>query len=392
MPKRQAKSFAAHLLRRGVCSRELLEHATRHATVYGGRLGTNLVELGALDIDELERHLAEFQGVPQAPARWVEAPDGNAIAAVPRELVKKLRVLPLCLEGRLLHVAMCDPRDLLQRDELGRATGFGIQPYIISDLRLSALLEHHYGIPGELRIAEDPEFPSRSVGEDEHGALEPEGEELIDEEAFEKLHADWQLPSTGPDAEPAAPAETTPAAPASDSEKETCDEPGGAPPAQSGPAALEADLLHAPDRDAVARAALRLARIHADAAALFMVRGRFVSGFRGDGDAIPEVIDGVMVPVDLESVLTRAAATGETCRASPDSGTDKNILRALGRDGVGEVLVHPIRIQRHLVNLLYADAGPGPLAETSVAALSTLCELVSRAYARLVLEYKKNLA
>lgn len=54
--------------------------------------------------------------------------------------------------------------------------------------------------------------------------------------------------------------------------------------------------------------------------------------------------------------------------------------------------VHPIRIQRHLVNLLYADAGSTALAETSAAALSTLCELVSRAYARLVLEQKKNLA
>ena len=44
------------------------------------------------------------------------------------------------------------------------------------------------------------------------------------------------------------------------------------------------------------------------------------------------------------------------------------------------------------MNLLYADGGPEPLAETSVAALGALCELVSRAYARLVLELKKQLA
>lgn len=392
MPTSRTRSFGTYLLKQGVCSRELLEHATRHTTVYGGRLGTNLVELGAVDIDELEHHLAEFLGVPRAPARWVEAPDGDALAAVPRELVQKLRVLPLCLEGRLLHVAMCDPRDSLQRDELGRATGFGIQPYVISDLRLSALLEHHYGIPGELRIAEDPDLAPSSPRETEPSALEPEGEELIDEESFERLHADWQLSSTGRHAAPEVPAETTPQAPAAASGQETREEAGGASAAQSDPSALEAELLHAPDRDAVARAALRLARIHADAAALFMVRGRFVSGFRGDGDAVPEIIGGVMVPVDLESVLTRAAASGESCRASPDTGTDRSILRALGREGVREVLVQPIRIQRHLVNLLYADAGPGPIAETSAAALSTLCELISRAYARLVLEHKKNLA
>jgi hypothetical protein len=129
----------------------------------------------------MERHLAAFR-VPQAPAAWIAAPAGDALAAVPRELVKRLRVLPLRLEGRLLHVAMRDPCATTQRDELGRATGFGIQPYAIADVRLSALLEHHYGIPGELRIAEDGFTPPGSPRERTRAAAEPEAEELIDEE------------------------------------------------------------------------------------------------------------------------------------------------------------------------------------------------------------------
>ena len=392
MGKRSAKSFGAYLLGRGVCSRELLERATRHTVVYGGRLGTSLVELGAVDIDELERHLAAFLNVPQAPATWVAAPDGDAVAVVPRELVKKLRVLPLCLEGRLLHVAMADPRDILQRDELGRATGFGIQPYAIADLRLSALLEHHYGIPAELRIAEEAEMPLVSSREKEPAAPQPHGEDLIDEDTFVELHAEWERPSAKEEGGSEEASEEAPPVPAAASGEESGDEPERPRAGRTGAAALEAELLHAPDRDAVARLALRLARIHADAAALFMVRGGIVSGFRGDGDAVPEVIDGIMVPVDLESVVTRAAASGETCRARPQAGTDQRILRALGREGVREVLVHPIRIQQHLVNLLYADGGPEPLAETSVAALGALSELVSRAYGRLVLELKKRLA
>lgn len=391
MRKRRAKSFGTYLLYRGVCSREMLEHATRHTTVYGGRLGTNLVELGALGIDELELHLAAFLCVPQAPASWVEAPDPDALAAVPRELVRTLRVLPLRLEGRLLHVAMQDPRDSLQRDELGRATGFGIRSYTISDLRLSALLEHHYGIPAELRIAEEVDMAAVSSRETGAAAKELEGEELIDEEAFARLHAEWQLTSTEQGAGTEEPPEAAPPVPAVDSGEETHDEPDEASAARADAAVLEAELLNAPDRDAVARLALRLARIHVDAAALFMVRGGIVSGFRGDGEAVPEVIDGIMVPVDLESVLTWAAASGKGCRGRPEAETDRRILRALGRPDVREVLVLPIRIQHHLVNLLYADAGPEPLAETSVMALGALCELVSRAYARLVLERKKNI-
>jgi hypothetical protein len=387
MRMKRAKSFGTFLLHRGVCSRELLEHATRHVSVYGVRLGTSLVELGALEIDEMEHHLAAFLGVPQAPAAWVAEPARDALAAVPRELVKKLQMLPLRLEGRLLHVAMRDPRATFQRDELGRATGFGIQPYAIADVRLSALLEHHYGIPSEIRIAEDGFTAPSSPRHSEHAALEPEAEELIDEATFANLHAGWQLSSQGKDAGPVELSEKAPP-PAVASEEET----RGTPVAQTDAAALEAELLHAPDREAVARLALRLARIHADAAALFVVRGGIVSGFRGDGHAVPEKIEGIMVPVDLRSVLTRAAASGESCRARPEPGTDQRILRALDREGVCEVFVHPIRIQRHLVNLLYADGGPKPLAETSVVALRALCELVSRAYARIVLERKKKFA
>jgi hypothetical protein len=392
MPMRRAKSFGTYLLYKGVCSRELLERATRDCVVYGGRLGTRLVELGALDIDEVERHLAAFLCVPQVPATWIEAPAGDALAAVPRELAEKLGVLPLRLERRLLHVAMRDPRAAPERDELGRATGFGIQPYAIAEVRLSALLEHHYGIAGELRIAGEAAAVPDSPQQTGPTALESWGEDLIDEDTFAQLHADWQLSSMGQGAGAEKASETAPPVPAVASWKGTRDDPIGAPAARADAASLEAELLHAPDRDAVARLALRLARSHVDAAALFLVRGRVVSGYRGDGEAVPEMIEGIMVPADLQSALTRAAASGEAFRGRPQAGMDQRILRALGREGVREVLVHPICVQHHLVNLLYADAGPQFLAETSVVALGALCELISRAYARIVLEKKKHLA
>ena len=390
MRKRRAKSFGTYLLYGGICSREVLERATRNTAVYGGRLGTSLVELGALGIDDLGHHLAAFLGVPEVPRAWIEAPARDALSAVSRDLVEKLRVLPLRLEGRLLHVAMRNPCSASERDELGRSTGFGIQPYAVADVRLSALLEHYYGIPGELRVAEEASEGPGSRPESESAAMDREGEELIDEETFAQLHSDWQRASLGKGAESEESSEPTPPVAASASAEEVDSEPGEAPAGRADAAALEAELLRAPDRDAVARLALQLARIHVDAAALFVVRGRIVSGFRGDGEAIPQGIDGIMVPVDLESALTRAAALGEVCRARPEAGMDQRILRSLGREGVREVLVHPIRVRHHLVNLLYADAGSESLAETSVVALGVLCELVSRAYARLILERKKE--
>jgi hypothetical protein len=54
--------------------------------------------------------------------------------------------------------------------------------------------------------------------------------------------------------------------------------------------------------------------------------------------------------------------------------------------------VHPIAIRARVINLLYADNGAEPLAETSVAALAALCGCVARAYERLILERKYRFA
>ena len=52
------------------------------------------------------------------------------------------------------------------------------------------------------------------------------------------------------------------------------------------------------------------------------------------------------------------------------------------------MLVHPIVIRSRIVNLLYADNGPDPFGETSIAALASLCACVARAYERVILAQK----
>lgn len=376
------KSFTAYLRERGACSKAQLAEATQAMVVFGGRLGTALVELGYLGIEEVERHLSAYLGVPVAPAGWLAAPAPEALAAVPKPLVEKHRVLPLRLEGRVLHAALLDPRDAAQLDDLGFATGLAIRPYVAAELRLSALLEHHFGVPREVRFIEvegrgaarDPASARRGAA---HEPAAAPGPELIDEETFAALHSDWSRAAYGKGARDPGPA---PAPGAAVGEAET------------DAAALEALLLRATDRDAVAGLALRIARRYAQAAALFAVRGGFLSGFRGDGDPIPERLDGIMLPLQAESTLARAAATGAAFRGPPPDGRlDRRLLAALTRGEAREIALHPICIGPRVVNVLYADGGPQPVGETRSAALAALCALVSRAYARLILDKKSRL-
>jgi hypothetical protein len=384
--------FGKFLMKRGALTRAQLAEATQSQVVFGGRLGTNLVELGYLRLDELEQHLSEHLGIPVPPAQWLERPGDEALTAVPKALVERYGVLPLALEERTLHLAMLDPRDPSQVDEVAFATGLRVQPYVLAEVRLSALVEHYYGIARDTRyISLGPEAargrhgpePSDCAAEPAEKAPAPaveaalgatpldEGQELIDEETFSSLHERWQGTSADPQDEPPAPVRTP----------------------EPTPAALEAELEAASDRDTVGRMALRIARLHAGAAALFVVRGGMVSGFRGDGAGMDENLDGILIPAEADTIFSRPATARTPFRGRPpEGGMDGRVLGALSRKGAREVLVYPIAIRGRVVNLLYADNGAEPLAETSVAALAALCGCVARAYERLILERKYRFA
>jgi hypothetical protein len=283
-------------------------------------------------------------------------------------------------------------------------------------------MEHYYGIARDTRYinlgpeaargrhapvppdrgAERAERAPAPAGEAALGMTPlDDGQELIDEETFSSLHERWQGASADPQDEPSAPARTREPTPAEPEPEEASEVPsgsaddGGTSPVEAAvhAAALEAELEAASDRDTVGRLALRIARLHASAAALFVVRGGMVSGFRGDGDGMNESLDGILIPVEVDTIFSRPATARTPFRGRPPGGgIDGRVLGALSRKGAREVLVHPIAIRARVINLLYADNGAEPLAETSVAALAALCGCVARAYERLILERKYRFA
>jgi len=384
--------FGTYLLECGALTRAQLEEATQCQVVFGGRLGTNLVELGYLRLDELERHLSGHLGVPVAPTAWIEAPYQDALDAVSADLAGRHAVLPLALEKRTLHAAMLDPNHPERIDDIAFATGLRVRPYLLSELRLSALLEHHYGIPRDTRYinlgpeaARGRHAAPRGGKDAAQAAPEIRREEpadLIDEATFTALHAGWNLVPGSADARADASfAAKAPSAPARRSRPR--------PSPRTTAPELERALARATHRDEVGVLALQWATLYCDAAALFVVRGGMISGFRGDGAGIPENLDGLLVPVAADTVLA-AAATGRAVRGAPPAGgLDARVYAALGRTDVHESLVIPVVIRDRVINLLYADAADTPLADTDVAALTALGRCVGEAYERLVIEGKR---
>jgi hypothetical protein len=370
------ENLGTYLVRTGAISSAQLNEATQSQVIFGGRLGTNLAELGYLDLPDLRKHLSEHLAIPLPEAEWIQNPSPAAREAISDELVAKFRVLPLRLDKRKLHLAMIDPRDPVQLDEIAFATGLTLIPYILPEVQLSALIEHYYGVQREVRyinvgreaargkragpkpksqpevieltdISDDDSAPvSAAAKKATASAAEQESEDLISEELFAQIHERGER--------------ATPESAEQPAEVHTLEEPTltledvdqSAAPVERADAkkrsvaSLEAGPTCAADRDVVSDLALRIARRYADAAALFLVRGEIVSGFRGDDDRISEDISGILLTAGFGSSLTAPVSSRVAFRGSaPDEGVDAKILRSLGRGDAQEVAVFPIFIR-----------------------------------------------
>jgi len=146
------------LVREGIISEAELEEALRNKVIFGGKLGTNLVELGYITSERLSEALAKHKGFPQVDPSQLDAIPASVIALITAETAKQHQVIPIALDKKRLTVAMADPCDLTAIDKLSFMTGMYINPVVIPELLLIMALERYYKIRRETRyiaIAKD---------------------------------------------------------------------------------------------------------------------------------------------------------------------------------------------------------------------------------------------
>ena len=106
-------------------------------------LGRILVEAGFVDAETLQRVLVEKLGVPRVDLRaFAAAPD--ALAALPADVARKHRALPLHRSAVRIAIAVRDPMDWAALGELARATGLKVDPVLASGEEIDAALHRHY--------------------------------------------------------------------------------------------------------------------------------------------------------------------------------------------------------------------------------------------------------
>ncbi|MCB1037901.1 MAG: hypothetical protein KDD47_28965, partial [Acidobacteria bacterium] len=138
---------------RGWITRRQLNRALAQQRRYGGRLGTSLLEIGAVSEDQLLTVLADQGGVPRGPIDRIRELPLNLGRLIPRDLARRRRLIPVEETQDSLLVAFEDPWDLAARDEVAFATTKRIQPLGLHEVRISEGLERLYGIDCPPRIA-----------------------------------------------------------------------------------------------------------------------------------------------------------------------------------------------------------------------------------------------
>ncbi len=147
------------------CTPQELQAALQSQAIFGGRIGSNLLELGIIDETQLAAALTRAYGVP-CLAGDIQ-PEEGAVDSVPASLVERLGFVPLRADDRHLKVVMADPRNLAKLDDLAFATGKSIEAVLAPEKRVWALMHRFYGIEKNLRgleVADELESAATSRG------------------------------------------------------------------------------------------------------------------------------------------------------------------------------------------------------------------------------------
>ncbi len=139
------------MVKNSLITRDQLKQALERQVIFGGRIGTNILELGVITEGDMLSFLSSYLKVPAAKPSDLNDIDAEVIASISRELAEKYKGMPFRKDRNRLHVAMLDPREIASIDEMRFLTGSDIIPYIITDLRMYYCLEKYYGIKRDLR-------------------------------------------------------------------------------------------------------------------------------------------------------------------------------------------------------------------------------------------------
>ncbi len=329
-----------YLLEKGYATEEQCTEALQRQVVFGGKIGTNLLELFHVTEDQLLEALSDTHRIPMADPKRLDKIDPKLIKSFPEELARKHEMIPFEESQSRIHVAVTDPADMEGIDRISYRTGKVVVPSITTELKMGFLLEKFYGIQRDRRFISVPEEESR-----------------LREEWIKKKQRKLTEQGRAGEIELGPTTETTLAV--ADEAPLLIDPVADATP----PLDLTSfdgasrSLSEANDRDDIAGTLLAFAGFHLERLILFTIKGKTVHGWKGGGMwKNPQLIDRIRFSLPDPNIIRDVAYRRETHRGPLDDiMIHRKLIQVLGAPFPREIVAFPLAIRDKVFCVLYGD-------------------------------------
>lgn len=373
------------LIKKSLLTKPQLEEALQAQVIFGGKLGTILIEMGLISEDVLAEVLSQLLAVPCAKPRELEDIPEDIIKIISPDLAEKHKVIPVSVSGKKLTLAMAEPHKLQTIDDISFRTGYIIKPVLALEVRLVLALEEYYDVKRTMRYISPP----RSSYDEQNplNAFQPSAEPEEEPDMTEELGAPgseliYEKPALNKSDLVQQEDDENIEELGEDALVEEVDE-------QISLASTAEALVRIKDRNDVAEAVIAYLGARFSRVALFMVVAGQVTGWRSakDGQAIPG-FDQFQLSLSEPSVLKTAVESKSFFLGPvPQNGANLAMITALGKPSPKTALLIPMSMLGRVVGLIYVDDATLDLSQ-AVADVQQISSKALMAFEILILHNK----
>ncbi len=353
------------LIHNKLLTQEQLDEALQAQVIFGGKLGTILIEMGMISETLLAKALSKLMKIPCVKPGELQNIPADIIGILNADLAEKYQAIPMALSGKNLTLAMASPHDLKAIDDISFRTGYIVRPVLGLEVRLVHALERYYDIKRSMRYIAPPTLVRHELDqlEKKKKKASKEEEEYLGAPGSEQVYA------TQPKQEPAVekPAEQEEIEAPQEEEKveELAEEVEELVEEEVSLEGTSLQLVAVRDRDDVADALIRYLAANYYRAALFMVIGGQITGWRSARDGEPLAgFEAFQLPASEPSVLKTAIDSQSYFLGPlPKSGANLALTSHLGKPDPTTILLLPLVLMGRVVGLIYIDDPETNLAE-----------------------------
>ncbi len=139
--RRAKRRIGEQLIEEGIISATQLQQVLKRQSQVGGHLGSLLIEMGFVAIEDLLEYLSSKFNVP-AVNLFEKKVEPDVVCLIPLAKLTKYNILPLSDDGQVVTLAMTNPQDFSAINEVEFLLGRKVKPVVVPAFMMQVALDH----------------------------------------------------------------------------------------------------------------------------------------------------------------------------------------------------------------------------------------------------------